>query len=70
MTSFETAQKVYAIVGAAFIPLLATVLLILNGQARLVGRQYRNSLPVSLLLVGVLVFFLLAGGFEIRSKLF
>lgn len=69
-TTFETAQKVYAIVGAAFIPLLATVLLILNGQARLVGRQYRNSLPVSLLLAGVLVFFLLAGGFEIRSKLF
>ena len=69
-TTFETAQKVYAIVGAAFIPLLAAVLLILNGQARLVGRQYRNSVPVSVLLVGILAFFLLAGWFEIRSKLF
>jgi hypothetical protein len=68
-TSFETAQKVYAIVGAAFIPLLAVVLLILNGQTKLVGRQYRNSLPVSLLLVAVLVFFLLAGWFEIQSRL-
>ena len=69
LTSFETAQKVYAIVGAAFIPLLALVLLILNGQSKLVGRQYRNSLPVSLLLVAVLVFFLLAGWFEIQSRL-
>jgi len=68
--SFEQAQKVYAIVGALCIPILALVLLILNGQSRLVGRRYRNSLPVSLLLAGALAFFALAGWFQIRSKFF
>lgn len=68
-TAFAQAQKLYAIVGAMFIPLLALVLLVLNGQSRLVGRQ-RNSPLVSLLLVGSLALFVLAGWLEIRNRLF
>ena len=69
-TKFQQAQKWYAIVGAVFIPMLAAVLLILNGQSRLVGRRYRNSPGVSLLLVAALVFFLFFGWLEVRNKLF
>ena len=56
---FEKVQKHYAVVGAMFIPMLAAVLLVLNGRARLVGRDYRNSWPTTLLLIGAIVFFLL-----------
>ena len=67
--TFERAQKLYAIVGAMFIPILAVVLLILCGQSRLVGRRYRNSVLVTLLLIGSLAFFVLFGWFEIQNKL-
>ena len=69
-TSFREAQKIYAVVGALFIPLLAAALLILNGRADLVGERYRNSLLVRILLAGALLFFLIAGGFQIHRKLF
>ena len=65
-TSFEFAQKLYAIVGALFIPMLAVVLLVLNGRSRLVGRQYRNSLPTTTLLIGALCFFILAGWLKLK----
>jgi hypothetical protein len=68
-TGFRQAQMWYAIVGAMFIPMLAVVLLVLNGRSRLVGRQHRNSLPVSILLAAILVFFLLAGWLEIQNRL-
>lgn len=69
-TSFERAQKLYAIVGAMFIPILAVALLRLNGQSRLVGRRQRNSLLVSALLIAAVALFLLAGWLEIQNKLF
>ena len=68
-TSFQQAQKLYAIVGALFIPMLALGLLVLNGQSRLIRRQYRNSLPVFVLLVGTLGFFILAGWLKVHSLL-
>ncbi len=68
-TSFQQAQKVYAIVGALFIPMLALALLVLNGRARLVGDRYRNPIWVSCLLIATLVFFLLAAWFEIQNRL-
>jgi len=67
---FETAQKMYAIVGALFIPMLALVLLILNGQTRLVGQQFRNSRFNSALLIATLAIFLVAGWFGIQNKFF
>ncbi len=65
--NFQTAVKVYAVVGAIFIPMLAIVLLILNGNRELVGDEYRNSRVVSLLLVVTLIVFLAAGGLQIKS---
>jgi hypothetical protein len=65
--SFRELQLTYAVVGACFVPLLAVVLLALNGRREL-GR-YRNSWWTTCLLVASLVVFLLAGLLEIREKL-
>jgi len=51
---FDEVQKVYAVVGALFIPILALALLVLNGSSRRVGRRYRNAWLVSLFKPGVL----------------
>lgn len=65
---FEQMQKLYAIVGAAFMPLLALALLILNGRSSLVGAQWRNSRLTTVLLIASLAAFLIAGAFEIQKK--
>lgn len=69
-TSFEKMQKVYAIFGAMFIPMLAVALLVLNGRAKWVGEQHRNSWYTTVLLVVALAFFFIAGWFEIQHKFF
>jgi hypothetical protein len=69
LLEFQRVQKVYAVVGALCIPLLALALLALNGNVNLVGKRYRNPLLVTLLLWGTLVFFVLAGCLEIRNLL-
>jgi Mn2+/Fe2+ NRAMP family transporter len=66
--NFQAMMKVYAIVGALFIPMLAAVLLVLNGQARLIGEQYRNTWRVSVALVGALLLFVAAAALEIRDN--
>ena len=49
-------QKAYAVVGAFFLPLLAVVLLVLNGRRQLVGAD--NNRPWTVVaLLGVLCFF-------------
>lgn len=68
--AFRQVQKWYAIVGALCIPMLALVLLVLNGQSKLVGRRYRNSWPVTVILIGSLAFFVFFVGSMIQSKLF
>jgi Mn2+/Fe2+ NRAMP family transporter len=62
LTSFETAQKRYAVVGALIIPALAAVLLYLNNRVSLVGTNYRSGWKANSALVIALVFFLYAGG--------
>ena len=52
---FATVQRVYAMVGAFFLPLLAIVLLCLN-RRRFIGEAF-NRPWTSIALVGVLVFF-------------
>ncbi len=52
--SFQEIQKLYAVVGATFIPFLAIALLILNGRSEWVGDRFKNR-PVT---VGVLVMIL------------
>ena len=70
MMTFQSAQKIYAIVGAIFVPMLALVLLVLNGRSDLVGRKNRNSILVSLLLICTLAFFALMAWFQIQKTLF
>ncbi|MCZ6674033.1 MAG: Nramp family divalent metal transporter [Verrucomicrobia bacterium] len=53
---FRELQKVNAIIGAAFIPILAVVLLILNGRSSWVGKTKNHPLTV-VVLVSTLVFF-------------
>ena len=55
---FETAQKTYAVFGALFVPLLAFVLLLLNGRSKHIGTQQRNSWVTNALLVSTLLLFL------------
>ena len=61
---FQLLQKTYAIIGAAFMPLLAVVLLILNGRKRWIGEQFRNSVFTNVLLIITLLFFILAGFYK------
>ena len=67
---FKTILKAYAVVGAAFIPMLAIVLLILNGRAKWVGTRYKNRPWTTLVLVGALLFFSVAGVLQVQAKLF
>lgn len=66
---FRTIQKTYAVVGALFLPMLALVLLILNGRKDWVGKAFKNSLATSIVLVAIILFFLFAGCLEVRRKL-
>ncbi len=54
---FKQIQKLYAMIGAYFIPGLALVLLILNNRKELM-KSYRNNWVINLLLTGTLLFFL------------
>ena len=65
--NFRLLQQSYAVVGAAFIPMLAVVLLVLNGRAAWVGSRYKNSWATVLILVGVLLFFAYAGLLDLRA---
>ncbi len=53
---FKEVQKLYAVIGSAFIPLLALVLLILNGRRDWLGRL-SNKIPTVAVLLAILVFF-------------
>ncbi len=51
---FETAQKVYALVGAAFIPLLAAAVLTLNRSRAAMGSHaygWKSTLALSVALI-------------------
>ena len=68
-TRFVTMQKLYAVIGALFIPMLAAALLILNSRARLIGQQYRNSWYTTLFLLAIIALFALAGWVKIQNTL-
>jgi hypothetical protein len=53
---FKEVQKFYAVVGALFIPMLALILLILNGRRAWVGALKNRGLTVAVLLI-TLIFF-------------
>ena len=56
LISFKEVQKLYAVIGAAFIPLLAIALLIMNSKKELLG-QHINRWPSISLLISAVVFF-------------
>ncbi len=55
--SFQEIQKLYAVVGATFIPFLAIALLILNGRSEWVGDRFKNRPLTVGVLVMILAFF-------------
>ena len=65
---FEDVQKYYAILGAAFIPFLAALLLVMNSRTKWVGARHRNRWLTVVILVVVLLLSCLAGVVEIRKK--
>jgi Mn2+/Fe2+ NRAMP family transporter len=54
---FEQVQRAYAVIGATFIPLLALVLLMLNGRRVWVGDAGRNRPVTVAVLASILIFF-------------
>jgi Mn2+/Fe2+ NRAMP family transporter len=68
-TKFDQIQLAYALVGAAFMPLLAMALLFLNGSKKRVGESGRNSTLTTIVLVLIIAMFVLAGAFDIRKRL-
>jgi Mn2+/Fe2+ NRAMP family transporter len=68
--NFPSMMKVYAIVGALFVPMLAAVLLYLNGQERLVGRKHQNTWRTSAVLAAALLLFVIVAVIEVRDNLF
>ncbi|MHC4448052.1 MAG: Nramp family divalent metal transporter, partial [Planctomycetota bacterium] len=65
---FREVQKYYAVIGAAFIPMLALVLLVLNGRSAWVGRQFRNRPVTVAVLIAALAMAVLFGYVEVRSR--
>ncbi len=66
---FESIQLAYAVVGAAFMPLLALVLVALNGRAKVIGEEGKNSLKTNVVLVAILLFFAWASFFDLRDRI-
>ena len=60
-SSFVQIQKIYAVVGALFIPALAAALLILNGRRDWIGSAHRNRPMTAVMLIAALGLFLLFG---------
>lgn len=65
--NFNTAMKINGMVGALFIPMLASVLLVLNGSERYVGSKNRNRLITTILLLITLAVFIVAALFKLRK---
>ena len=65
----QLVQYIYGIVGALFMPFVALTLLILNNRVRLVGREFKNSWVINLLLALTLAFFSYVGLREVIAFL-
>ena len=65
-SSFVRIQKLYAVVGALFIPMLAVALLALNGRAAWVGREHRNGPLATGVLIASLALFAYFGYLQLR----
>jgi Mn2+/Fe2+ NRAMP family transporter len=63
---FREVQKYYAVIGAAFVPILAVSLLVLNGRRRWVGEHVNRPLAVATLVIAV-VLSVAAGAFQVLA---
>jgi len=66
---FAQVQLVYAVIGALFMPMLALVLLLLNGSRDRIGAEHRNGWATTGLLVLCLVFFGATGLADLWGRL-
>lgn len=66
---FREIQKVYAVFGALFMPLLAATLLILNGRSGQVSLRLRNRPVTTAVLGATVVLFVVFGFLELRTQL-
>jgi hypothetical protein len=57
VVSFQEIQKLYAVIGAAFIPLITLGLLIMNSRADWVGEEFKNRRITDTVLLIILGFF-------------
>jgi Mn2+/Fe2+ NRAMP family transporter len=64
---FASMQKLYAISGALFLPMLAATLVVLNGSRKRIGRRFQNRPMTTVVLLIILLFFLLAGWLSISQ---
>jgi hypothetical protein len=55
---FAKMQKLYAIIGAMFIPMLVLVLLLLNTRIKYIGKDHKNHAITSFVLILILGFFI------------
>jgi Mn2+/Fe2+ NRAMP family transporter len=65
---FRDIQRLYAVIGALFMPFMACVLLYLNGSKKWVDEKYRNGIPTTILLVATMLFFIIAGWIKLTGK--
>jgi Mn2+/Fe2+ NRAMP family transporter len=66
---FARMQKLYAITGALFIPMLTLVLLWLNSREKWIGAGYNNKPLTSFILIIIILFFMLIAGMTFRNIL-
>lgn len=66
--SFQKVQLAYAVVGAAFMPILAVALIVLNGSAKRVGNKGRNTLVTTIVLIAIVLFFAWTGFTQTAEK--
>jgi Mn2+/Fe2+ NRAMP family transporter len=64
---FQVVQKVNSVFGALVMPMLAAVLLIMNGRTAWVGATFRNRWWTTVTLIGILIFFAAIGGPKILA---
>jgi Mn2+/Fe2+ NRAMP family transporter len=67
--SFENVQLAYAVVGAAFMPILAVALIMLNGSSKRVGKEGRNTTLTTVFLIAIVVLFAWAGWSQMSEKI-
>ena len=66
--SFREVQKVYAVFGALFMPLLALTLLFLNGRSEWVGPRLRNGPVITVILAGTVALFVYFGFLQAKAQ--